>query len=61
MGRIHEVAAEESEGEDDFHFDSTYVGNIDAPNPQDSVWFSMIKVEGSPVKIKLDTDRKSVV
>ena len=54
-GRIHEVAAEESEGEEEFFFDSTYVGNVDAPNPQDSAWFSMIKVEGSPVKMKLDT------
>ena len=54
-GRVHEVAAEESEGEDDFYFDSIYVGIIDAPNPQDSAWFSVINVEGSPVKMKLDT------
>ena len=54
-GRIHEVASEASEGEDYFYFDGTYVGKIDAPNPQDSAWFSMIKVEGSSVKMKWDT------
>jgi len=51
----HEVVAEESEGEDDFYFNSIYVSNNDALNPQDSAWFSVINVEGSPVKMKLDT------
>ena len=54
-GRVHEVAAEESEGEDDFYFDRIYVGNIDAPHPQDSAWFSVVNIEGSSVKMKLDT------
>ena len=44
---VNEMVTQDS-SEDEFFVDSLYVGNI-------SAWFSVVNVNGSKVKMKLDT------
>ena len=50
--KVNEMVTQDS-SEDEFFVDSLYIGNIRTED--NSEWFSVVKVNGSKLKMKLDT------
>ena len=50
--KVNEMVTQDS-SEDEFFVDSLYIGNICTED--NSAWFSVVKVNGSKLKMKLDT------